>query len=283
MASAGRRFTNEQMERYARHIVLPQVGGKGQWKLRDARVFIVGAGGLGSPILMYLAAAGVGTIEVIDDDRVDLSNLQRQIIHTTSRIDELKVESARQAIADINPDVQVITHAERLTKATVMERLSNADVIVEGSDNFPTRFLVADAAYLLRKPLVSGAMFRFEGQVTVFPNDGAPTSPCYRCLFQEPPPPGLIPSCQEAGIFGSVPGVIGSLQATEVIKLIVGIGEPLFGRLIVFDALAMKFREVRLQRDPDCPLNGDNPTITEPVEYEQTGCNFNAEGSESNG
>ena len=273
MASQGRRFTEAQLERYARQIVLPQVGGKGQWKLHDARVLIVGAGGLGSPILMYLAAAGVGTIEVIDDDRVDLSNLQRQIIHTTQRIGVKKVESARQAIADLNPEVRVIAYAERLTKANVMERLAQADIIVEGSDNFPTRYLVADAAYLLRKPLVSGAMFRFEAQVTVFRNDGGEDSPCYRCLFPEPPPPGLIATCQEAGIFGSVPGVVGSLQATEVIKLILSIGESLAGRMIVFDALAMKFREVELHRDPDCPLNGDHPTIHEPVEYEQPACN----------
>lgn len=265
-------FTELQLERYARHIVLPKVGGKGQRRLLASRVFVVGAGGLGSPILMYLASAGVGTIEVIDDDLVDLSNLQRQIVHATPRVGTPKVESAARAIAEINPDVRVITHRERLTRHNALALFAHADLILDGSDNFPTRFLVNDAAWMLRKPLVSGAMFRFEGQVTVFPNDGGADSPCYRCVFPEPPPPGLVPTCQEAGIFGSIPGVIGSIQATEAIKILLGLGEPLAARLLLFDALEMRFREVRLHRDPACALNGDAPTITELVEYDQPRC-----------
>ncbi|MEQ8819936.1 MAG: molybdopterin-synthase adenylyltransferase MoeB [Sumerlaeia bacterium] len=264
-------FTPEQLDRYARHIVLPKVGGKGQKKLLDSRVFVIGAGGLGSPILLYLAAAGVGTLEIADMDRVDRSNLQRQIIHRSSTIGESKIESARAAIADLNPDVKVVAHERRVTARNAMELLANADVIVEGSDNFPTRYAVADAAFLLRKPLVSGAMFRFEGQVTVFPNDGGEDSPCYRCLFPEPPPAGAVASCQEAGIFGAVPGVIGSIQATETIKVLLGIGEPLIGRLLLFDALAMSFRSVKVRRNPKCALNGDRPTITQPQEMELTG------------
>ncbi|MBI5154050.1 molybdopterin-synthase adenylyltransferase MoeB [Candidatus Poribacteria bacterium] len=268
------KFTEEQLQRYSRHIILPQVGGKGQRRLLESRVFVVGAGGLGSPVLLYLAAAGVGTIEIIDADRVDASNLQRQIVHTTARLGMDKTESARRAIAGINPDVRVMAHQELLTKANVLERFAAADVIVDGSDNFPTRYLVNDAAYRLRKPLVSGAMYRFEGQVTVFPNDGGAESPCYRCLFAEPPPPGTVPTCQEAGIFGCVPGVIGSIQATETIKLLLGIGETLAGRLLLYDALAMTWRELKLRRDPECALNGDRPTLTELIEYAQNPCDL---------
>jgi len=257
------KFTEAQMRRYARHIVLPQVGGKGQRRLLESSVLVVGAGGLGSPVLLYLAAAGVGTIHVVDDDRVDESNLQRQIAHATSRIGMAKVESARAAVADINPDVRVVAHDTRLDATNARDLFAQADVIVEGSDNFPTRYLVNDAAYFCRKPLVSGAMFRFEGQATVFRNDGAPESACYRCLFPEPPPPGLVPTCQEAGIFGCVPGVIGSIQANEVVKLLLGIGDSLAGRLLVFDALKMSFREVKLRRDPECALNGDAPSVGE--------------------
>jgi adenylyltransferase/sulfurtransferase len=265
-------FTEEQLERYARHIILPQVGGKGQRRLLEARVFVVGAGGLGSPVLMYLAAAGVGTIEVADADRVSLSNLQRQVLHTTPRIGMAKVESAREAIAALNPDVNLITHEEFLNKGNILDRLRNADIVVEGSDNFATRFLVNDACHFLRKPLVSGAMFRFEGQLTLFPHDGGADSPCYRCLFPEPPPPGLIPTCQEAGILGAVPGIIGSLQANEVIKHITGIGDSMKGRLLIVDALSMKFREVKLHRNRECPLNGDAPTIHELIQYEDPQC-----------
>ena len=265
-------FTEQQLERYARHIILPQVGGKGQRRLLDSRVFVVGAGGLGSPVIMYLAAAGVGTIEVADADRVSLSNLQRQVLHATDRIGQPKIESAREAVAALNPDVKLIGHEEYLNKDNILERLSSADVVVEGSDNFATRFLVNDACHFLKKPLVSGAMFRFEGQVTVFPHDGAPDSPCYRCVFPEPPPPGLIPTCQEAGILGCVPGVIGSLQANEVIKLLLGTGDLLKGRLLIFDALAAGFREIKIQRDPACALNGDKPTIKELIQYEDPQC-----------
>lgn len=268
------KFTEEQLQRYARHIVLPRVGGKGQRRLLDSRVLVVGAGGLGSPILMYLAAAGVGTIDVVDFDTVDLSNLQRQIIHRQADVGEPKVDSARRALEALNPDVRIVTHQVRLGEANIREIIAPVDCVLEGSDNFPTRFLVNDACYFARKPLLSGAMFRFEGQVTVFPNDGGADSPCYRCLFPEPPPPGLIPSCQEAGIFGSVPGVIGSIQATEAIKLLLGIGDSLAGRLITWDALKGRFRELPLRRDPECPLNGDSPSIRELAEHtgEGEGC-----------
>lgn len=262
-------FTDEEVERYSRQIILPQVGGVGQRKLRGARIFIIGAGGLGSPVIQYLAAAGAGTIEVIDADVVELNNLHRQVLHATPRLGMAKVDSAREAVAALNPEVNVITHRERLTRENAMTLLAKADVVVEGSDNFPTRFLVNDACHLLRKPLVSGAMFRFEGQVTLFPNDGAANSPCYRCLFPEAPPPGLIPTCQEAGILGALPGVIGSLQAMEVLKLLLGIGESLVGRLLLYDALTMKFREIKLRRDPECALNGDSPTIRELGQYEE--------------
>lgn len=255
-------FTPDQLERYARHIILPQVGGRGQRRLLASRVFVVGAGGLGSPVLLYLAAAGVGTIEIADDDVVDASNLQRQVIHSTASIGMAKVDSAREAIHRLNPDIQVVTHRERLTSRNIMDRFAAADVIVDGSDNFPTRFLVNDACWFLRKPLVSGAMFRFEGQATVFPNDGAGDKPCYRCLFPEAPPAWLVPSCQEAGILGVVPAVIGGIQATEVVKLLLGAGDTLAGRLLIYDALRMRFREVPLPRDPGCALNGDHPTIT---------------------
>ena len=269
---ARHRFSEEQLERYARHIVLPGVGGKGQRRLLDSRVLVVGAGGLGSPILLYLAAAGVGTIDIVDFDAVDLSNLQRQVVHRNADVGEPKVDSARRAIAALNPDVQVNTHRLRLGAENARELVRHVDVVLEGSDNFVTRYLVNDACYFERKPLVSGAMFRFEGQATVFRNDGGKDSPCYRCLFPEPPPPGSIPSCQEAGIFGAIPGVIGSLQATEAIKLLLGIGEPLSGRLITWDVLSGKFREIALRRDPECALNGDNPSIRELVEHAEEGC-----------
>lgn len=265
-------FTPAQLERYARHIILPQVGGKGQKKLLDSRVFVVGAGGLGSPIIMYLAAAGVGTIEVIDSDVVDLSNLQRQILHTTPRVGQPKVESAREAVAALNPDVRLIMHGERLSRDNAMELFRQSSIIIDGSDNFSTRYLVNDACWFLGRPLVTGAMHRFEGQATVFPMDRRPDSPCYRCLFSEPPPPGLVPTCREAGILGAIPGVIGSIQATEVLKLLLGVGDVLAGRLLVYDALAMKFREVRVRRDSKCALCGDNPTIRELGQYPDDAC-----------
>ncbi|MCC6546808.1 molybdopterin-synthase adenylyltransferase MoeB [Candidatus Sumerlaeota bacterium] len=265
-------FSDDQLERYARHIILPQIGGKGQRRLLDSRVFVVGAGGLGSPILLYLAAAGVGTIDVIDSDRVDLSNLQRQIIHDTARIGQPKVESARAAIGALNPDVKLNVLRERLTRDNALSLMRDAQVVLDGSDNFATRYLVNDACWFLKKPLVSGAMLRFEGQVTVFPMDGGADSPCYRCLFPEPPPADLIPTCQEAGVLGVLPGVIGSLQATEAVKLLLGIGNSLVGRLLVYDALDMTFRTIKLHRDKHCALNGDAPTQNELAHYDEARC-----------
>jgi adenylyltransferase/sulfurtransferase len=253
-------FTEEQIQRYSRHIILPEVGGEGQARLLSARVALVGAGGLGSPAGCYLAAAGVGTIGVIDDDRVELSNLQRQIAHTTARVGALKAESAKASWEALNPDVNVIPHTVRLTAANAREILGGYDVVADGSDNFPTRYLVNDACVLLGKPLVSAAVFRFEGQViSIRPGEG----PCYRCLFETPPPPGVVPSCQEAGVLGVVPGVIGALQATEVLKAILDVGEPLRGRLLVWNALEMSFTTVLVPRNRRCPVCGDAPTITE--------------------
>ena len=254
-------FSEDEIGRYARHILLAEVGGVGQAKLRAARVLIVGAGGLGSPALLYLAAAGVGTIGVIDDDRVELSNLQRQIAHTTERLGEKKVQSAAQAARAINPAVAVEAHAARLTAANALELIGRYDIVLDGSDNFATRFLVADACVLARRTLVSAAVLRFDGQLSVFkPHVGGP---CYRCLHPAPPPPGLVPSCSEAGILGAVTGVMGSLQATETLKEIIGIGESLSGRLLIWDALAARMRTIRLPRDPSCALCGERPAITD--------------------
>jgi adenylyltransferase/sulfurtransferase len=253
-------FTDERIERYSRHLLLPEVGWEGQERLLRAKVVLVGAGGLGSPVGYYLAAAGVGTIGVIDPDRVELSNLQRQIAHTTGRVGAPKVQSAQAAWEALNPDVTVVPHAERLCAANARAILGAYDLVVECSDNFPTRFLVNDACVLLGKPLVSGAVYRFEGQVLVV-RPG--TGPCYRCLFASPPPAGMVPTCLETGILGVVPGVIGTLQATEVVKLILGIGEPLAGRLLLWNALAGSFTEVRVPRNPACPVCGERPTITE--------------------
>lgn len=263
-------FTEEQIERYSRHIILPEVGGRGQAKLLKSKVFVLGAGGLGSPLLLYLAAAGVGTIGIADGDCVDLSNLQRQIIHNTSRIGKPKVASARQSIEEMNPDVKVVTYNERLNVDNIREIIRDYDVVLDGSDNFPTRFLMNDAAFFEAKTLVSGSMFRFDGQVAVFkPTKGLP---CYRCLYPEPPPKGLVPSCQEAGVLGALAGVIGVLQAVETIKEILALGDSLAGHLLIFDALKMQFRKVKVRKDPECALCGDNPTITELKEYEQEAC-----------
>jgi adenylyltransferase/sulfurtransferase len=259
-------FTEEQIQRYSRHIILPEVGGKGQKKIRQAKVFIVGAGGLGSPAALYLAAAGVGTIGIIDADRVDLSNLQRQILHTTQRVNTPKVISAQQTLNAVNPDVQVKTYEDKLHSKNILELIKDYDIIMDGSDNFPTRFLVNDACFFLRKPLVSGSIFRFEGQLVVIKAyDG---NPCYRCLYPEPPPPGMIPSCQEAGVLGVLAGTIGVLQATEALKEILGIGTGMYNRLLSYDALSMSFREVKTRKDPNCPLCGPNPRITELLDYE---------------
>ncbi len=261
-------FTDQQIHRYARHILLSDIGGHGQARLMGARVLVVGAGGLGSPLLLYLAAAGVGTIGIIDDDVVDLSNLQRQVVHATDRVGTAKVESARQALIDVNPEIDVVTYNERITPANAHEIISQYDVVADGCDNFPTRFLVNDACYFARKPLVSGAILRFDGQLTTFkafqtdPETGA-HGPCYRCLFREPPPPGQVPTCAEAGVLGAFCGMVGSLQATEVIKEVLGIGESMSGSLLICDALTTTFRKIKVPADPGCPLCGTEPTLTD--------------------
>ncbi len=248
-------MSEAQSKRYSRHLLIPEVGEQGQFKLLDSRVLLIGAGGLGSPAAYYLAAAGVGTIGIIDFDVVDESNLQRQILHNTKRIGQYKAESARETIEALNPDVKVITHIEQLDETNVARIIADYDVILDGTDNFPTRYLLNDAALIANKPVVHGSVFRFEGQLTVFkPYEG----PCYRCLYPEPPPPELAPSCAEAGVLGVLPGIIGLLQATETIKLLLGIGDPLVGRLMTYDALAGEFSELRLYRDPECPACGEN-------------------------
>lgn len=252
-------FTDAQIQRYARHILLPEVGGVGQEKLLKARVLVVGAGGLGSPLILYLAAAGVGTIGVIDDDAVDLSNLQRQVLHTTARVGVAKAYSAQSAVAAINPDVRVIPHRERLTVCNIEKLIAGYDVVADGSDNFATRFLVNDACFFAKKTLVSAAVLRFDGQLATFkPHAGGP---CYRCLYPEEPPAGQIPTCAEAGILGAVAGVLGTLQATEVLKEILGIGQTMAGRLMIYDALGATSRTVKVNRDPACALCGEHPTI----------------------
>ena len=267
-----RTLTPDQKRRYSRHLLIPEIGERGQQKLLDAKVLLIGAGGLGSPAALYLSAAGVGTIGVIDADDVDDSNLQRQVIHTADRVGMPKVESARIAIEAINPDVTVTTHHERLTKDNVLEIFAGYDVIVDGSDNFATRYLVNDACVLLGKPQIHGSIFRFDGQVTVFDARDA-ESPCYRCLFPSPPPPELAPSCAEAGVLGVLPGTVGMIQATEAAKLILGIGESLVGRLLMYDALGMTFRTLKLQRDPACPMCGpEGPDSLAEIEYSNISC-----------
>jgi sulfur-carrier protein adenylyltransferase/sulfurtransferase len=258
-------LTREELARYARHTILPDVGVEGQRRLKDARVLCVGAGGLGSPAAMYLAAAGVGVLGVVDADDVDASNLQRQILHGTADLGRPKVASARERLRAVNPNVAIETHHVLLTSSNALDILGRYDVVIDGSDNFPTRYLVNDACVLLGKPDAFGAVFRFEGQVSVF---AARNGPCYRCVFPEPPPPDLVPSCAEAGVLGVLPGVIGTIQATEVIKLILGIGESLVGRLVVYDALGMTFREMTIQKDPGCPVCGAHPTIRALVDYD---------------
>ncbi len=259
-------FTDEQIERYSRHIILPEVGGSGQQKMLDARVLLLGAGGLGSPAAYYLAAAGIGNLGIVDFDQVDLSNLQRQIIHSTERIGMLKTESAKKTIQALNPDVNVTLYNEKMDSNNIMSLIKDYDYVVDGSDNFPTRYLVNDACVMKNKTLIHGSIFRFEGQVTVFkPGDG----PCYRCLYPEPPPPGMVPNCQEGGVLGVLAGVIGNLQVVEVLKLILGIGKPLVGKLLIYDALNTEFRSLRLRRDANCPICGEKPTIKELVDYEE--------------
>ncbi len=254
-------LTEPQIHRYARHIVLPEIGGTGQMRLLAARVLVVGAGGLGSPLLLYLAAAGIGTLGVIDDDRVDASNLQRQVIHDTPGIGRPKVASAAERIAALNPDVRVEPHAARLTAANALDLVGRYDVIADGSDNVATRYLLADACHLARRPLVSAALLRFEGQLLVQSPREGPEHPCYRCLFPEPPPPGTVPSCSSAGVLGALAGVLGSLQAIEVVKELLGIGDRCSGRLLLVDALHTEFRTIRVKRNPACPLCGPHPSI----------------------
>jgi adenylyltransferase/sulfurtransferase len=262
-------FTEDQLQRYSRHIILPEVGGKGQKKILNAKVFVVGAGGLGCPVGYYLAAAGVGTIGMIDNDTVELSNLQRQIAHNTDRIGVLKVESAKQTFEALNPDSKVVAIKDRITKDNIMGLIKDYDIVVDGSDNFPTRYLVNDACVFLKKPLVSGAILKFEGQVTtVLPGEGH----CYRCLFEEMPPPGLVPSCQEAGVLGAITGVVGALQATEVLKLILGKGDVLKNTLLIYDALRTTFRRVKVPKNPNCAICGESPSITELQDYEADYC-----------
>jgi len=274
-------LTNDEIRRYSRHLILPEVGMEGQKKIRSSSVLCIGAGGVGSPIAMYLAAAGVGRMGILDFDDVDFSNLQRQILHATEDVGRPKIESAKRTVRGINPNVEVVEYNARLSSENAMGIIEGYDIVVDGTDNFPTRYLTNDACVLLKKPNVYGSIFRFEGQASVFaPHLGGP---CYRCLYPEPPPPGMVPSCAEGGVLGVLPGIIGCIQATEIIKLVLGQGTPLINRLLLFNALDMKFRELKLRRDPQCPVCGDNPTVTELIDYEQfCGIPTAPEHSESN-
>ncbi len=260
------KLSNEEIARYSRHLILPEVGMEGQQKLKAAKVLCVGTGGLGAPLALYLAAAGVGTIGLVDFDTVDASNLQRQIIHSTSTVGKLKVDSAEIMLKGLNPFLNVVKHNTMLTSANALEIFKDYDVIADGTDNFQTRYLVNDACVLTGKPNAYGSIFRFEGQASVFATE---EGPCYRCLYPEPPPPGLVPSCAEGGVLGILPGLVGVIQATEVIKLILGIGDPLIGRLLLVDALGMNFRTLKLRKNPDCPACGTHPTVTELIDYDQ--------------
>ncbi len=259
-------LTNAEVARYSRHLIVPEVGMTGQLKLKAARVLCIGAGGLGSPVALYLVAAGVGTLGIVDFDEVDYSNLQRQIIHGTPDVGRSKLDSAKARLNALNPEVEVVTYEMALSSQNALGLFADYDLVVDGTDNFPTRYLVNDACVLGGKPNVYGSIFRFEGQASVF---AAPDGPCYRCMFPEPPPPGLVPSCAEGGVLGILPGVIGTVQATEAIKLILGVGESLVGRFLLFDALKMRFRELKVRKDPDCPVCGEHPTVTELIDYEQ--------------
>ncbi len=257
-------LTPEQLTRYSRHFILPEIGEEGQKKLLKAKVLLIGAGGLGSPLGLYLAASGVGTLGIVDFDNVDLSNLQRQILHTNDEIGKPKIDSAEKRIKAMNPDTRVVKYPVRLASDNALDILKDYDIVIDGTDNFPTRYLTNDACVFLKKPNLYGSIFRFDGLATVFSAGG----PCYRCLYPEPPPPGMVPSCAEGGVLGILPGVIGLIQATEAIKLIVGIGTPLIGRLLVYDALQMTFRELKIRKDPNCPVCGKNPTVTKLIDYE---------------
>ncbi len=258
-------LTRSELHRYARHIALPEVGLEGQARLKSGRVLCVGAGGLGSPLTLYLAAAGVGTLGIVDFDAVEMSNLQRQILHGTNDVGRSKLDSAEDRLRDVNPFVEIVKHEIRLSSENALEVLSGYDVVIDGTDNFPTRYLVNDACVLTGIPNIYGSVFRWEGQVAVFATEGGP---CYRCLFREPPPPGLVPNCAEGGVLGVLPGIIGSMQAMETVKLLLGVGETLAGRLLIFDALEMSWREVQLRKNPECPVCADQPTQTELIDYE---------------
>jgi adenylyltransferase/sulfurtransferase len=259
-------LSNDEILRYSRHLILPEVGMEGQLKLKSAKVLLVGAGGLGAPLGLYLAAAGIGRIGIVDFDVVDLTNLQRQVIHSTKDVGRKKLDSAAERMQAINPHVEMVKHETALSSENALDILKDYDIVVDGTDNFPTRYLVNDACVLLAKPNVYGSIFRFEGQATVFAYQGGP---CYRCLYPEPPPPGLVPSCAEGGVLGILPGTIGLIQATETVKLILGIGELLVGRLLLYDALGMRFRELKLRQNPECPVCGEHPTITRLIDYHQ--------------
>jgi len=277
-APATRTLSKEEILRYSRHLIMPEVGMDGQLKLARAKVLMIGAGGLGAPLGLYLAAAGVGRLGIVDFDVVDLTNLQRQVTFSTSDVGRPKLDAAKDRLAGLNPKIQIDTHATRLTSQNALELFRDYDIIVDGTDNFPTRYLVNDACVLLGKPNVYGSIFRFEGQATVF---NYPGGPCYRCLYPQPPPPGLVPSCAEGGVLGVLPGIIGSIQAMETIKLILGTGQPLVGRLLLFDALAMNFRELRLRKNPACPVCGPNPTVRELIDYEEF-CGIRGEETPAN-
>ena len=266
LAETAAGLSQEEILRYSRHLIMPEVAMEGQLKLKQASVLLVGAGGLGSPLALYLAAAGVGRLGLVDYDVVDLTNLQRQVLHSTRDVGRKKLDSAVEKIHALNPTIRVDRYDTALTSANALEILRDYDIVVDGTDNFPTRYLVNDACVLLGKPNVYGSIFRFEGQATVF---AMPGGPCYRCLYPEPPPPGLVPSCAEGGVLGILPGLVGLIQATETVKLILGIGQPLVGRLLLYDALAMRFRELKLRRNPDCPVCGDHPTIRELIDYQE--------------
>jgi adenylyltransferase/sulfurtransferase len=259
-------LTTDDLSRYSRHLILPEVGMEGQQKLKAARVLCVGTGGLGSPLALYLTAAGIGTLGLVDFDVVDASNLQRQIIHSTKDIGRKKIDSAEEKLKALNPAINIVKHETMLSSANAMEIIKDYDIVADGTDNFPTRYLVNDACVLLKKPNAYGSIFRFEGQASVFSTE---EGPCYRCLYPEPPPPGLVPSCAEGGVLGILPGLVGVIQATEVIKLILGKGDPLIGRLLLVDALGMRFRELKLRKNPECPVCGKNPTVTKLIDYEQ--------------
>jgi sulfur-carrier protein adenylyltransferase/sulfurtransferase len=257
-------LSKQEIMRYSRHLIMPEVGMEGQLKIKQAKVLCIGTGGLGAPLGLYLAAAGVGRLGLVDFDVVDSTNLQRQVLFGTADVGKPKTEAAANRLRDLNPDIQIDTFETQLTSANAFELFKDYDIIVDGTDNFPTRYLVNDASVILGKPNVYGSIFRFEGQITVF---GAPGGPCYRCLYPEPPPPGLVPSCAEGGVLGVLPGIVGTIQAAEALKLIIGKGEPLIGRLLLFDALAMKFRELKLRKNPECPVCGDHPTLTKLIDY----------------